>query len=332
MVTVGTITPPGCLSDLDEVAAHGGVQLGEALEARQFVDDKPRPPAGRLRLIHHKQGQHEDRQTTGERRPGEVTEPTPLVDPRPQEGVECRGIVAVRGHGRPSNPRRSGSRRKAEREHLAQDRAMGLGRPLGEDSLEQDLTEQAIRPRSVTTFQERVEWCRRYHKAWTDGKPGPVYWMNNQLEKHTLPRFGSLPIDAINETTIQELVADLKCATFERRKPNGDVIKTYRLSHKSVLNIVGIVKRVLRRKVWLTWELDLGKTGRPRPRYFTEEELKRIMETAPPAYRTLFALLGATGMRIGEAAGLHLDDLDLDNAVIHVRRSMLQGRGNRAKD
>jgi integrase len=30
-------------------------------------------------------------------------------------------------------------------------------------------------------------------------------------------------------------------------------------------------------------------------------------------------------MRIGEAAGLHLDDLDLDNAVIHVRRSVYKG-------
>lgn len=31
-------------------------------------------------------------------------------------------------------------------------------------------------------------------------------------------------------------------------------------------------------------------------------------------------------MRIGEAAGLHIDDLDLDNCVIHVRRGVWNGR------
>ena len=34
-------------------------------------------------------------------------------------------------------------------------------------------------------------------------------------------------------------------------------------------------------------------------------------------------------MRIGEAAGLHLDDLDLENGVIHVRRSVWNGSGTR---
>ncbi len=120
--------------------------------------------------------------------------------------------------------------------------------------------EQAIRPERIKTFQQRVEWCRRNHKAWTDGKPGPVATMEGHLAKHILPRFGELPVDAIDETTVQEFVADLKRSTFERRKPNGALIKTYRLSRKTVLNIVGVVKLVLGRKVWMTWELDLGKT------------------------------------------------------------------------
>ena len=34
----------------------------------------------------------------------------------------------------------------------------------------------------------------------------------------------------------------------------------------------------------------------------------------------------ATGLRIGEAAGLHVDDLDLDNGVIYVRRSVWNGQ------
>ncbi len=39
----------------------------------------------------------------------------------------------------------------------------------------------------------------------------------------------------------------------------------------------------------------------------------------------LFALLAGTGMRIGEAAGLRVSDLDLINHVITVRRAVWNG-------
>jgi integrase/recombinase XerD len=51
-----------------------------------------------------------------------------------------------------------------------------------------------------------------------------------------------------------------------------------------------------------------------------------LIAAAEGQYRVLFALLAGTGMRIGEAAGLHIDDLDLDNCVIHVRRAVWNGR------
>lgn len=53
---------------------------------------------------------------------------------------------------------------------------------------------------------------------------------------------------------------------------------------------------------------------------------RKIIDGAPGQYRVLFAVLAGTGMRIGEAAGLHVDDLDLQNRVIYVRRSVFEGR------
>lgn len=76
----------------------------------------------------------------------------------------------------------------------------------------------------------------------------------------------------------------------------------------------------------MTWDLDLGQPDPPQQRYFTEEELKKIIEGAEGQDHVLFALLTGTGMRIGEASGLHIDDLDLDNCVIRVRRSVWNGR------
>jgi integrase len=150
--------------------------------------------------------------------------------------------------------------------------------------------------------------------------------MESQLTKHILPRLGPLPLDSVDEMAVQEFVADLKRATFQMKKPNGDFIKTYKLSRKTILNIVGVIKLVLGKKVWMTWELDLGKLQRPKQRYYTEEQLKQIIDAAEGQCRVLFALLAGTGMRIGEAAGLHVDDLDLYNGVIHVRRAVWNGR------
>jgi len=180
--------------------------------------------------------------------------------------------------------------------------------------------ERAIKP--VQTFEQRVQWCKKYHKAWTDGKPGPVATMESQLAKHILPRLGCLTLDMVNETVVQEFVAELKGAVFERRRKNGSLLKKYRLSRKTVLNIVGVVKLVVGRKVWKSWELDLGKALRPKQPYFTEAQLKRIIEAAPERYRVLFIVLAGTGMRIGEALALELEDLDLDHGIIYVRRSV----------
>src|SRR5262245_21888003 len=108
---------------------------------------------------------------------------------------------------------------------------------------------------------------------------------------------------------------------------SGSVIKTHKLSRKSILNIVGVLKLVIGRQIWMSWEeLNLGKPPRSKQRYFTEEQLKRIIETADGQYRVLFAVLAGTGMRIGEAAGLYVEDVDVDSQVVHVRRSVWKGQ------
>lgn len=97
---------------------------------------------------------------------------------------------------------------------------------------------------------------------------------------------------SVDETAVQEFVADLKRATFERRKPKGKerkpegaVVGTYKLSRKTILNIVGVVKLILGKKVWMTWDLDLGKPEDPKQRYFTEEQLTKIITSAEGQYR-----------------------------------------------
>jgi Phage integrase, N-terminal SAM-like domain len=147
--------------------------------------------------------------------------------------------------------------------------------------------ERAIAPTPVLTFGQRVEWCRRYHSSWTDSRPHTIHTMESAITKHILPRFGSLPLDAITETAVQEFAADLKQATFERRRKNGSLVKTYKLSRKSILEIIDLVKKIVGKKVWTTWEWKLPKAPRRQQRYFTQEEIQKIINAAHGQYRVL---------------------------------------------
>jgi len=53
--------------------------------------------------------------------------------------------------------------------------------------------------------------------------------------------------------------------------------------------------------------------------------MRRIIATSKGQWRVLFATLASTGLRAGEAFGLHVEDLDLEAGTITVRRSVWNG-------
>ena len=53
--------------------------------------------------------------------------------------------------------------------------------------------------------------------------------------------------------------------------------------------------------------------------------MRRIVAGSKGQWRVLFATLGSTGLRAGEAFGLHVEDLDLVAGTITVRRSVWNG-------
>lgn len=71
---------------------------------------------------------------------------------------------------------------------------------------------------------------------------------------------------------------------------------------------------------------------RPAPYLWSSEEICRLLDAArglrPPlkaaSYETLFGLLAVTGMRVGEAVALKVDDVDLDNGVITIREQIVK--------
>ncbi len=73
------------------------------------------------------------------------------------------------------------------------------------------------------------------------------------------------------------------------------------------------------------WYPTLPDIPEDEQRWFTQEEMRQIIAAAKGQYKVLFHLAGSTGLRFGELAGLHVEDIDFMHGVIRVRRSVWRG-------
>jgi len=173
------------------------------------------------------------------------------------------------------------------------------------------------------TFEQESAWWRRNKLSLF--KPSCQETMGSRIDKYMLPQFSGLPIDAVDERRVQEFVADLNRTE---------------LAPKSIRNIVGVLRLILGKKRWRDWNLSLPEAPEKEQRYFTECEMRQIINSVEGQWRALFATMAGTGLRCGEVFGLHVEDLDLSSCRIHVRRSVWRGRevtvktksGNRTVD
>jgi integrase len=130
------------------------------------------------------------------------------------------------------------------------------------------------------------------------------------LKKHLRPRFGPMPMDSITQESVQEWVADLQ--------------RDGKLKPRSIKNVWKVLRLVLGKQRVKDWSIRLPKNPKKEQRWFTPEEMQKIIEAAWGQYKYLFTLAWATGMRSGELFGLKIEDLDLENGIVHVRRSAWQ--------
>jgi integrase len=75
----------------------------------------------------------------------------------------------------------------------------------------------------------------------------------------------------------------------------------------------------------VTWYPDLPALPDDEQRWFTQAEIRQIVDAATGQYKVLFHLAGYTGLRSGELVGLRVEDLKLEHGVIEVRRAIWNG-------
>lgn len=138
----------------------------------------------------------------------------------------------------------------------------------------------------------------------------------SRLRNHVRPFFGNMAIEEIRTGTVNDWIRLLNAKGLEP-KTIHNLWKDFR----AIVN--WHLKQMDEPKV--TWYPDLPALPDDEQRWFTQAEIKQIVDSATGQYRVLFHLAGYTGLRSGELVGLRVEDLKLDYGVIEVRRAVWNG-------
>lgn len=133
---------------------------------------------------------------------------------------------------------------------------------------------------------------------------------NSRIEQHVLPRWGDVPLCDIRRPDVQRWIdTELK-----------------HLSASTVRKIVAVLGGSLRAAVVAgilndnqATTLNLPQLEPSPERWLSVAEVEALRAIVPDDERFMFELLVGTGLRWGEAVGLHWDFVDLDRSTLTVR-------------
>ena len=136
------------------------------------------------------------------------------------------------------------------------------------------------------------------------------------IKKHLRPFFGAMPLEIIKTGVINDWIAQLK---KQGRHPK--TVHNLWKQFRAVMNWHAQQNDEPKR----AWYPSLPIIPEKEQRWFTQEEMQRIIAAAKGPYKVLFHLAGFSGLRSGELSGLHVEDVDFVRGVIRVRRSVWRG-------
>jgi integrase len=172
--------------------------------------------------------------------------------------------------------------------------------------------ERALKP--PTTFDEIADLWES--KRLPQLKESSQYFAPKLIAKHLRPFFGEMALETIRTANVNDWIAGLQGRGLEP-KTIHNMWKMFR----AIMNWHAQQNDEPRR----AWYPTLPAIPEDEQRWFTQEEVRRIVEAAQGQYKVLFHLAAFSGLRSGELAGLHVQDLDFVRGVIRVRRSVWNG-------
>ena len=183
---------------------------------------------------------------------------------------------------------------------------------------------------NITTYKELASlWWESYKHT---VKPNTQLNVRRLLDNHILPLFGSYKLDKLTTPLIQNIVNKLADKTNKGEEGAFLYYDSLHALNKRILQY-GVVMQAIpfnpAREVILP--RNTQKAKRKKVKHFDNEDLKRFLQYLDTLdlsrYRyyyeiTLYKFLLATGCRINEALALSWSDIDLDNAIVHITKTL----------
>ena len=183
---------------------------------------------------------------------------------------------------------------------------------------------------NITTYKELASlWWESYKHT---VKPNTQLNVRRLLDNHILPLFGSYKLDKLTTPLIQNVVNKLADKTNKGEEGAFLYYDSLHALNKRILQY-GVVMQAIpfnpAREVILP--RNTQKAKREKVKHFENQELKKFLDYLDSLNlnkfryyyeNTLYKFLLATGCRINEALALSWSDIDLENAVVHITKTL----------
>jgi integrase len=176
--------------------------------------------------------------------------------------------------------------------------------------------------RSSPTTAAPVPLLGHYAAVWLEGLeglvlPSTVEAYAGRRQRHVLPRLADRRLDEIEVDDVLTLISDLRKQGYSGTTIAVTLTPLSRLLTHAVRR--GLIEANPVSKLDRSERPRVSRQERP---VLNPAEIGRLLEAAPPRFRTLLATAVLSGLRQGELLGLHWRDVDFDHELIHVRTAL----------
>lgn len=181
-------------------------------------------------------------------------------------------------------------------------------------------------PRSVKTHSFKdyaLAWFKTFAEPNIERSTAITY--KRQLDLHWIPAFGSMPLEDITAQCVQQVFNSM-----------ADTAKETKQKAKIVLNMIfeqALDDEIISKNPLKSKSIKLTGRAAKETKAYTVEQMRYIVshlqDIAKPTDRAYLALQALHPLRLEEVLGLKYEDIDAEERVIHIRRSVTHPDRNR---
>ncbi len=160
--------------------------------------------------------------------------------------------------------------------------------------------------------EKKVEWRRSYIDTTTIN-----------FEKYLLPRFGGVPVNAINKADILKFRASIAAVNPE----TGKQLSATRVNHIMTPLRMVMTEAASRYDFVNPYQgIKPLKVPRIEVQPFSLDEVRAIIDTVRPDYKNYYTVRFFTGLRSSEIDGLPWQNVDFERRELLIHQAYVQGR------